>query len=79
MKFYDAVDMHQLALVNTDYTDLLTDVEEAILDNMHTFTCTVDVSSPFTAADCLAIKDELIQLGYGVNDSTTPGSWIITW
>lgn len=41
-------------------------------------TATVVVST-VTEEIRLKLLDELIQLGYAVNGTTTPGSWIISW
>jgi hypothetical protein len=43
-----------------------------------TFTATVVVSTASVLIQQV-LMDELIQLGYGVNGTTTPGSFIITW
>ena len=44
----------------------------------NTFTATVVVST-VTELIRLVLLDELNQLGYTVDGTTTPGSWIITW
>ena len=42
------------------------------------FTATVDVSASSEVIR-LHLLDELKQMGYTVDGTTTPGSWIITW
>lgn len=42
------------------------------------FTATVVVST-VTESIRLMLLDELKQMGYTVDGTTTPGSWIITW
>lgn len=42
------------------------------------FTATVVVSGT-TESVRLMLLDELKQMGYAIDGTTTPGSWIITW
>lgn len=62
------------------YRTLDVTVKEAILTAIvaGTFTTTLSVSTA-TATDAVKIKDKYRQLGYAIDDSTTPGSWIIQW
>lgn len=55
-------------------------VLEAILTAVGSglFTATVVVSS-YTQSDRLINLYELKELGYAVDGTTTPGSWIISW
>jgi hypothetical protein len=46
--------------------------------NANTFTATVVVSGTDENIR-LHLYDELIQMGYAIDGTTTPGSWIITW
>ncbi len=75
-----AQEAHQLAAAEP--ADLAT--RFAIIDGINdaidanTFTATVVVSGT-TELIRLVLLDELIQLGYAVDGTTTPGSWIITW
>jgi hypothetical protein len=80
IKFYTAVELRELSLTASAYRDAVSDILTPILAAMETptYTVTVDVSD-FTSSDASMLKDEMIQLGYAVDDSTTPGSWIITW
>lgn len=43
-----------------------------------TFTATVVVSTASESIQ-LMLLDELKQIGYVIDGTTTPGSWIITW
>jgi hypothetical protein len=82
MKFYNAVEMRELSLCPTTYRAALAAIQRPVLLAMSTTTPTYTVTvvtSTYTAADVLQLKNDMIQLGYAVDDSTTPGSWIITW
>jgi hypothetical protein len=77
-----AQEAHQLATTVPDVGDA--DLRFAVIDAINdaivaeALTATVSTSS---AAEEIQIKlvDELVQLGYAVDGTTTPGSWIVTW
>lgn len=51
-------------------------INTAIVADTQTATISVD-SATQSVRDLLLV--ELIQLGYAVDGTTTPGSWIVTW
>lgn len=65
----EPTDFHQRVL-------LMNAINTAI--DANTFTTTVVVSTS-TENVILVLLDELKQLGYVIDGTTTPGSWIITW
>jgi lysozyme family protein len=75
-----AQEAHQLAA--SEPADLA--VRFAIIDaindaiDANTFTATVVVSGPSELIR-LVLLDELNGMGYTIDGTTTPGSWIITW
>lgn len=86
MPFLNATDARQEATsvnVSTTYASwvlLENDVREAIMGQVELglFTVTVNVATA-SAQDAYTVKNRFRQLGYEVDDSTTPGSWIVTW
>lgn len=84
MQFKDTLvwsqEAHQLAAntpadLSTRYA-VIDAINDAIGSNA--FTATVVVSGT-TENIRLVLLDELNQMGYAVDGTTTPGSWIITW
>lgn len=71
---------HHLSLVPATDTSIRMAIIDAINDAIvsQALTATVDVSGT-TENVRLVMLDELNQLGYVVDGTTTPGSWIITW
>ena len=55
---------------------IIDDINDAVTAGL--FTATVSVASASVLIR-LKLEDELIQLGYAVNGTTTPDSFIITW
>jgi hypothetical protein len=80
LNFYNSHELSNLYNVPSAYRESVSDVLTAILATMETpaYTCTVDVSD-FLVDAAQQLKAELQQIGYSVDDSTTPGSWIIRW
>lgn len=86
MPFLNAEDARQEATsINVSpsyaaYRALEIAVREAILDAvlLGLFTTTLSVATA-TSADASFVKDKFAQLGYAIDDSTTPGSWTIIW
>lgn len=78
--FYNTVELRELSLVPSAYRTAVSAILTPVLAAMvtPTYTVTVDVST-FTAAIAEALKSEFAKLGYNVDDSTTPGSWIASW
>lgn len=80
LHFYNTVELRELSLIASSYRDAISDILTPILAAMETPTYTVTVVvSDFVVGDAAVLKAELQQLGYSVDDSTTPGSWIIAW
>jgi len=75
-----AQEAHQLAAFATTDSDLRFSVIDAINTAIvaDAFTATVSWGSA-TESVQLHLLDELKQLGYTIDGTTTPGSWIITW
>lgn len=80
LHFYNTIELRELSLIASSYRDAVSDLLTPILAAMETpvYTVTVDVSD-FPVADAQTLKAEMQQLGYKIDDSTTPGSWIISW
>ena len=72
-------------LVGTSYQSLIGTIHSDISSVAETlnpvaYTTTVEVTEEdFDIDYIISVKGDLIKLGYGVDDSTTPGSWIISW
>lgn len=75
-----AQEAHQTAASEPDdfhiRVTLIAAINTAI--DANTFTATVDVSAPSELIR-IHLLDELKQMGYTIDGTTTPGSWIITW
>lgn len=75
-----ALEAHQIAASEpTDFAlraALIAAINTAI--DANAFTATVVVSG-VTENVRLNLLDELNQMGYTIDGTTTPGSWIITW
>jgi hypothetical protein len=80
LNFYNSHELANLYNVPSAYREAVSDVLGAILATLETpaYTVTVDVSD-FLPACAQELKAELQQIGYSIDDSTTPGSWIILW
>lgn len=75
-----AQEAHQLSLFATTDSDLRFAVIDAINTAIVADALTATVSwGSATESVQLHLVDELKQLGYAVDGTTTPGSWIITW
>ena len=80
LNFYNSHELSNLYNTPAGWRTAVSTVLSAILGTLTTpaYTVTVSVSS-FTSPYAQELKAELIQIGYSVDDSTTPGSWIIKW
>ncbi len=76
----DSQEARRLSLYPSTDSDLRFSVIDAINTAVVADTQTATVSwGSATESVQLHLLDELIQLGYAVDGTTTPGSWIITW
>lgn len=78
----DSQEAQRLTLTVPDVTDMalrfavISAINTAIVANLLVVTVSQGAA---TEEVKIKLQDELIQLGYAVNGTTTPGSWIISW